>query len=128
MTYKELLEQLNNLNDDELEQEVAVISYNVNDGLCTTEVQLGDFEADEPDELFIGAWFEEEDVPVKPHMNPNVAETVSYECTTDPTFRSKEVLIHQASVRWNSGKSFKCHAPERVELRIGGTSYEYRAV
>jgi hypothetical protein len=71
--------------------------------------------------------FEAQD-PTTPKRNPNVAETVSYECKNDPTFRSREVLLHQATVRWNSGKSFECHAPERVELRIGGTSYEYKAV
>lgn len=63
-----------------------------------------------------------------PKRNPNVAETVSYECKNDPTFQSGDVLLHQATVRWNSGKSFEVHAPERVELRVGGTSYEYKAV
>jgi len=63
-----------------------------------------------------------------PKRNPNVAETVGYECKNDPLFKSREVLLHQATVRWNSGKSFECHAPERIELRIGGTSYEYKAI
>lgn len=71
--------------------------------------------------------FEAQD-PTAPKRNHNIAETVSYECAGDPAFRSGEVLLHQATVRWNSGKSFECHAPERVELRIGGTSYEYKAV
>ena len=71
--------------------------------------------------------FEVPDSPT-PKRNPNIAETVAYECKGDPTFRSREVLLHQATVRWNSGKSFECHAPERVELRIGGTSYEYKAI
>lgn len=72
--------------------------------------------------------FEVEGVPNKPHMNPNIAETVSYECSNDPKYSGLDVLMHQATVRWNSGKYFKCHAPERVELRVGGTSYEYKAV
>ena len=72
--------------------------------------------------------FEVPEVAKKPHPNPNVAETVRYECSKDPTFGSGEVLLHQATVRWNSGKTFEVHAPERVELRVGGTAYEYRAM
>jgi len=60
-------------------------------------------------------------------LNPNVAETVSYECKDDPTF-DKGVLMHQATVRWNSGKSFDEHAPERIGLRVGGKLYEYKAI
>jgi len=71
------------------------------------------------------AIFEVPDFP-RPKRNPNVAETVSYECTGDP--RSREMLLHQATVRWDSGKSFACHAPERIELRVGGIPYEYKAV
>ena len=71
--------------------------------------------------------FEVPDSPT-PKRNPNVAETVSYECAGDPRFSSGGVLLHKATVTWNSGKTFEVHAPERVELRIGGTSYEYKAV
>ena len=63
----------------------------------------------------------------KRHLNPNVAETVSYECRDDSPFQ-KDVLVHQATVRWNSGKSFDEHAPERIGLRVGGKLYEYKAI
>lgn len=54
MTYEELRDQLNNLTDDELKQDVVIVSYEVNDGASTTDVQLGDLSTTE---LFIGAWF-----------------------------------------------------------------------
>ncbi len=123
MTFKELRNMLNHMDDEKLDQEVSVISYGMNDGTSTTDIEVGDWTTDE---LYIGAFFDT--VKHTPKRNPNVAETVSYECAGDPTFRSGEVLLHQATVRWNSGKSFECHAPERVELRIGGTSYEYKAI
>ena len=68
-----------------------------------------------------------------PKRNPNTdetigARTIDYKCAPDPTFRSNEVLSHQATLRWESGKSFECHAPGHIELRIGGTPYEYKAL
>ena len=56
------------------------------------------------------------------------ARTIDYRCAPDPRFRSGEVLSHQATLRWESGKSFECHAPGRIELRVGGTPYEYKAL
>ena len=56
------------------------------------------------------------------------ARTIDYKCAPDQRFRSGEVLSHQATLRWESGKSFECHAPGRIELRIGGTPYEYKAL
>lgn len=73
------------------------------------------------------AIFEVPDFP-SPKRNSNVAETVNYECAKDPMFNSGSVLLHKAVVTWNSGKSFACHSPERIELRVGGIPYEYKAV
>ena len=62
MTFKELRNMLNRMDDDKLEQEVSVISYGKNDGAFTKEIELGDWESDE---LYIGAWFTEDDESAK---------------------------------------------------------------
>ena len=54
MTYEELRKQLDNLNEEELQEEVVVVSYGMNDGASTTEIELGDWTTTQ---LFIGAWF-----------------------------------------------------------------------
>lgn len=62
----------------------------------------------------------------EPKLNPCTAGTVAYECKNDPLHRLS--LQHQATIRWGSSKSDPVHAPQRIELLVGGTPYEYKAV
>lgn len=56
MTFKELRNMLNRMDDEKLDQEVSVISYGMNDGTSTTDIEVGDWTTDE---LYIGAYFDE---------------------------------------------------------------------